>query len=99
MTEDYINYSVVSFTVEKVVHNGNLKLLFGEHMNDIMADIETAVAHALRNKWGISNNALNLTVSIRQVANEDIPKIEAAALIANPELARVKETAVSQEAS
>ena len=88
---DYSNHSVVSFTVEKVVHNGNLKHLVGEHMSDMMADIETAVARVLRNEWGISNNALNLTLSIRQVANEDVPKINAAALIANPELAASRE--------
>jgi hypothetical protein len=87
--------SVVSFTVEKVVHNSNLKHMVGQHMGSIMAGIETAVALELRNYWGIDNNALSLKFSVRQVANEDIPKIESAMLLANPEL----ETAVSQEAS
>lgn len=90
----YKNYSVVSFTVEKVVHSSNLQLMVGECMGNIMADIETAVAHALRDEWGIANNALNLTFSVRQVANEDIPKIEVASLIANPELVEVEKSAV-----
>lgn len=85
--------SVVLFAVEKVIHSSNLQRMVGEHMGDIMADIETAVANTLH-EWGIDNNAINLTFSIRQVANEDVPKIEAAVLMANPELAEGAETAV-----
>lgn len=64
---------IVAFTVEKVLDKSSVRALFGDIFSDVMINVETAVAQALRTN-GMANGAFRISVQIRETTKEDMER-------------------------
>lgn len=76
------NTCVITFAVEKVIHQASVPHLFGTHLDDVLMEIEAHTAHILR-AHGVGNNAVGIQISLRQPTPDDETRITEAVAAAN----------------